>query len=158
MNEMLIFLLFFVLCVSLTWFILAIPVWVGKYGWKKETIEIFTVPVTVRGSKLPLPIHVEAVLPGEYIDKDIWEDTEIVLKEDLLWGDKRLAGMSKDDTSYLKFKTIHVISINLSYAEEKKFSSETLSRLIAHEYMHRYLDIHEGNSDPYHSKEVWGNL
>lgn len=157
MNEMLIFALFFVACIALAWGVLVI-VWLVKFGRTKETVRVYNIPIRVRSNKLPLPVKIAEAVPEGFVDKEIWEDCEIVCAQDLTWGKQRLAGMSKDYFSYLRFKTIHVLSINLSYAEEKKFNSTTLSRLIVHEYLHRFFDKHTESSDPYHVDRVWRDL
>ena len=155
---MLIFFIFFTLCVLLAWFVLAIPAWVSKFGWIKQKIEVLGITIRVRENKLPVILECSDILPEKYIDRTILKSTEIVVPDNLFWGGARLAGMSKDYFSYLRFKTLHVVSINLTYSIEKNFTQETFSRLFVHEYLHRYLDIHDGDSDPYHSNPIWKEL
>ena len=160
---MIYFAIFFIVTVFLVWFILAVPVWIYRFGRKVDETKISSLLVPIRKNELYFNVDINKILPSRYIDRDIINDIEIVVEKDLFWGKTRLAGMSKDYFSYLKFRQLHVLSFNKSYILEKYLSNESIARLFVHEYFHRYLEKNANKndptpSDPKHSNPLWKEL
>jgi len=94
----------------------------------------------------------------KYLDKELLEDCYIVLRDDL--NEKYNAvGVHKTYYSYLKFRKIHLLMIDVKLYEDREiYNKENIGSLICHEYIHAWKEKHEGNSDPDHRTATWKEL
>ena len=169
---------------SLTPMFLYLYVWEGiirwneKYGKELTKLDFFDIPILVddQAALLPMKLNFKKVSEfieyrlnnnKKYIDKPILKSLQCTFTVNLkggLSGDTPAIGASYcwKVWSWRRFKNIIITKYDLNVINKRvdsgSFDEVTMAELIIHEYLHRFMEKHYGDSDFNHRNKDWKDL